>query len=116
MSELDAYYELMARLFESRHQHATPALENAFLDEMDLVWHRMSIEERRTAEEKSRSIASGKISEKKFIERYAIKGGHRYASAPQPAPEARIEIQPFRLCNRSRVPRLESLLVKERNT
>ena len=56
MNGLNEYRELMTRLFKNRHQNATPEIEAALLDQMDLVWHRMSGEQRKTADELSISF------------------------------------------------------------
>ena len=74
MNGLNEYRELMTRLFKNRHQNATPEIEAAILDQMDLVWHRMSGEQRKTADELSQRVASGEISEEQFIVMYAKAG------------------------------------------
>lgn len=49
MSALNEYRQLMTKLLAIRHQNIAAEVEDAVLDEMDLVWHRMSIEERNDA-------------------------------------------------------------------
>lgn len=67
MSALDEYRRLMVALFTSRRQHASDEAEDAILDKMDVVWYRMSAEERKTADALSGCIASGTLTEEQFI-------------------------------------------------
>jgi hypothetical protein len=83
MSALSEYYDLMARLFESRHNNAPADLEDTILDDMDLVWQRMSTEERKTVDELSRSIATGAMSEEQFIETYTRRKENALSSEQQ---------------------------------
>ena len=67
MNPLHKYRQLMVKLFESRCQHGAATVEDAILDAMDVVWHRMSVEERQAADALSCSIAAGELSEEQFI-------------------------------------------------
>ncbi len=94
MSALSEYYRLMVRLFESRHGNNPADLEGTILDEMDLVWQRMSMEERKTVDKLSCSIAAGVMSEEQFIEMYVIQPETIISNEQQPMMGTRGEVIP----------------------
>lgn len=71
MTPLDEYRQLMVALFKSRRPQAQGESEDAILDRMDVVWYRMSAEERSAADVLSGRVASGELSEEQFIAMYA---------------------------------------------